>query len=117
MIADRLVEAGKVPDGVTGNVKVDPCLVFIDEVHAVTSKVSTVLLSALDERRNTTIDNVVYDFDEVVFLLATTDPGRTFGGLPKPAGQDDFTIVHPRRDGRNRMAPLRGDARAARAEP
>ena len=40
------------------------------------SKVSTVLLSAPDERRNTTIGNVVYDFDEVVFLLATTDPGR-----------------------------------------
>ena len=76
MIANRLVEAGKVPEGVKGTVKVDPCLIFIDEVHAVASKVSTVLLSALDERRNTTIDNVVYDFDEVVFLLATTDPGR-----------------------------------------
>ncbi len=76
MIADRLMETGKVPEGVTNAVKVDPCLVFIDEVHAVASKVSTVLLSALDERRNTTIGNVVYDFDEVVFLLATTDPGR-----------------------------------------
>ena len=76
MIADRLVEAGKVPEGVTGAVEVDPCLIFIDEVHGVASKVSTVLLSALDERRNTTIGNVVYDFDEVVFLLATTDPGR-----------------------------------------
>ena len=76
MIADRLVETGKVPKGVSGAVKVDPCLIFIDEVHAVASKVSTVLLSALDERRNTTIGNVVYDFDDVVFLLATTDPGR-----------------------------------------
>ena len=38
--------------------------------------VSTVLLSALDERRSTTIGNVVYSFEDVVFLLATTDPGR-----------------------------------------
>ena len=76
MIVRRLVEASKVAEGVKGTVKVDPCLIFIDEVHAVASKVSTVLLSALDERRNTTIGNVVYDCDEVVFLLATTDPGR-----------------------------------------
>jgi Holliday junction resolvasome RuvABC ATP-dependent DNA helicase subunit len=38
--------------------------------------VATVLLSALDERRNTTVGNVVYDFADVVFLLATTDPGK-----------------------------------------
>ena len=76
MIVDRLVESGKLPDGATGAVKVDRCLIFIDEVHAVASQVSTVLLSALDERRNTTIGNVVYDFEEVVFLLATTDPGK-----------------------------------------
>ena len=76
MIVDRLVEAGKLPSDATGAVKVEPCLVFIDEVHAVASQVSTVLLSALDERRNTTIGNVVYDFEAVVFLLATTDPGR-----------------------------------------
>ena len=76
MIVDRLVEAGKLPANATGTVKVEPCLIFIDEVHAVASQVSTVLLSALDERRNTTIGNVVYDFEAVVFLLATTDPGR-----------------------------------------
>ena len=76
MIVDRLVEVGKLPSDATGTVSVDPCLIFIDEVHAVASLVSTVLLSALDERRNTTIGNVVYNFDEVVFLLATTDPGR-----------------------------------------
>ena len=76
MIVDRLVEAGKLPTDAAGEVAVDPCLVFIDEVHAVASPVSTVLLSALDERRSTTIGNVVYSFEDVVFLLATTDPGR-----------------------------------------
>ena len=76
MIVERLVEAGKLPANATDAVTVDPCLIFIDEVHAVASPVSTVLLSALDERRDTTISNVVYNFEEVVFLLATTDPGR-----------------------------------------
>ena len=76
MIVERLMEAGKAPADATGEVTVDPCLIFIDEVHAVASPVSTVLLSALDERRSTTIGNVTYSFEEVVFLLATTDPGR-----------------------------------------
>ena len=76
MIVGRLVEVGRLPADASGAVDVDPCLIFIDEVHAVASQVSTVLLSALDERRNTTIGNVVYNFDDVVFLLATTDPGK-----------------------------------------
>jgi AAA+ superfamily predicted ATPase len=76
MIIDRLVDLGKVPANASGTVRVDPCLIFIDEVHAVANTVSTVLLSALDERRNTTVGNVVYDFEGVVFLLATTDPGK-----------------------------------------
>jgi Holliday junction resolvasome RuvABC ATP-dependent DNA helicase subunit len=76
MIIDRLAELDKVPEKPSGTIRVDPCLIFIDEVHAVASAVSTVLLSALDERRNTTVENVVYDFSDVVFLLATTDPGK-----------------------------------------
>ncbi len=78
MIVERLMEAGKAPGtgGRSVEVTVAPCLIFIDEVHAVASQVSTVLLSALDERRSTTIGNVVYSFEDVVFLLATTDPGR-----------------------------------------
>ena len=76
MIVDRLVELGKLPAAPVGAVDVAPCLIFIDEVHALASQVSTVLLSALDERRNTTIGNVVCNFDDVVFLLATTDPGK-----------------------------------------
>jgi Holliday junction resolvasome RuvABC ATP-dependent DNA helicase subunit len=76
MIVERLIEAEKVPSKAGGTVSVAPCLVFIDEVHAVANSVATVLLSALDERRNTTIDNVTYDFSAVVFLLATTDPGK-----------------------------------------
>ena len=75
MIVDRLVEAGKLPAKPTGSVDVAPCLIFIDEIHAVSNQVSTVLLSALDDRRNTTIVNVVYNFNDVVFFLATTDPG------------------------------------------
>ena len=76
MIVERLVEEGKVPRGASGAVQVDPCVVFIDEIHAVSATVATVLLGALDERRNTTVGNVIFDFSEVVFLLATTDPGK-----------------------------------------
>ena len=76
MIVDRLVELGKLPAEPASTVDVAPCLIFIDEVHALASQVATVLLSALDERRHTTIGNVVCNFDDVVFLLATTDPGK-----------------------------------------
>ena len=76
MIIERLAEMEKVPTEATGTVCVDPCLIFIDEIHAASNSVATVLLSALDERRNTTVGNVVYDFRDVVFLLATTDPGK-----------------------------------------
>lgn len=92
MIIERLVEMEKVPAGATGTVRVDPCLVFIDEVHAVSNAVATVLLSALDERRNTTVGNVLYDFTDVVFLLATTDPGKLSEAFQS---RPDKTILRP----------------------
>lgn len=92
MIVDRLVEDGLVPQGATGTVVVAPCLIFIDEVHAVSTAVATVLLSALDERRNTTVGNVVYDFSQVVFLLATTDPGKLSEAFQS---RPDKTILRP----------------------
>lgn len=92
MIVDRLVEAAVVPRGASGTVRVAPCLIFIDEVHAVSSAVATVLLSALDERRNTTVGNVVYDFSDVVFLLATTDPGKLSEAFQS---RPDKTVLRP----------------------
>lgn len=92
MIVERLVEMEKVPVSATGTVRVDPCLIFIDEVHAVSSSVATVLLSALDERRNTTVGNVLYDFTDVVFLLATTDPGKLSEAFQS---RPDKTILRP----------------------
>lgn len=76
MIVERLAELEKVPERPSGTIRVEPCLVFIDEVHAIHPSVATALLSALDDRRTTTVGNVVFGFDQVVFLLATTDPGR-----------------------------------------
>lgn len=76
MIIEKLQEEGKIPSGESRPVRVRPCVVMIDEVHALTPTVANVLLSALDDARLTTIDNVDYDFAEVIFLMATTDSGR-----------------------------------------
>ena len=76
MIIDRLISDGKVPNDPAGTIDVDPCLIFIDEVHAISSNVMTALLSVLDDGRTTSIDNVLYRFNRVIFLLATTDPGH-----------------------------------------
>ncbi len=54
------------------NEPISPCLIFIDEVHGINSQVATYLLSAMDDRRITGL----YDFNQVVFLLATTDKGK-----------------------------------------
>ncbi len=65
---------GKIPP-VKGKRKVARCVVFIDEIHALTKKTSVFLLSALDDARLATEGGVEYDFSEVVFLGATTDKG------------------------------------------
>ncbi|MGH8549399.1 MAG: AAA family ATPase [Methylococcales bacterium] len=76
-LLERLTQEGLVPDATgTGLVLVDPALIFIDEVHGISTSVATVLLSAMDDRRVTSIDNTLYDFSRVVFLLATTDQGK-----------------------------------------
>jgi Holliday junction resolvasome RuvABC ATP-dependent DNA helicase subunit len=70
-------------------------LIFIDEVHAIGNSVATVLLSALDDRRNTTVGNTVYSFNRVVFLLATTDPGKlteAFLSRPDRTTLRDYTL-------------------------
>jgi Holliday junction resolvasome RuvABC ATP-dependent DNA helicase subunit len=79
MIIERLVKAGKVDEHELDSAKtvvVEPCVIFIDEVHAIAAPVATALLSALDERRTTTVENTSFSFQQVVFLLATTDPGK-----------------------------------------
>lgn len=76
MLVSRLQEKRKIPARPRGNVSVQKSLIFIDEVHAISSAVATVLLSAMDDARVTTIEGVNYDFNEVIIFLATTDPGR-----------------------------------------
>ncbi len=65
---------GKIPPS-KGRRKVGKCVVFIDEIHALSKKTSVFLLSALDDARLATEDGVEYDFNDVVFLGATTDKG------------------------------------------
>lgn len=80
-IITRLKERRKLPLRTRGEVKVQSCLIFIDEVHAISNQVETALLGALEGDRRTSIDNVVYDFSDVVFILATTDSGKLGGAF------------------------------------
>ncbi|MDD5320486.1 MAG: ATP-binding protein [Methylococcales bacterium] len=76
-LLDRLEQEGLLPDDEhTGILQVLPCLIFIDEVHGIANSVATALLSAMDDRRVTSIDGQLYDFNQVIFLLATTDQGK-----------------------------------------
>jgi Holliday junction resolvasome RuvABC ATP-dependent DNA helicase subunit len=76
MIIEKLEAEDKVPDGNDKPVCLGSCVIFIDEVHALPTSVANILLSALDDARLTTIDNVDYNFRDVVFLMATTDAGK-----------------------------------------
>ena len=84
MMIERLQQRGKVPQNPQGPVRIAPSLLFIDEAHAIHPSVVTVLLGALDDARTTTIDNIDYEFHEVVLLMATTDQGK----LQKPSEAD-----------------------------
>ncbi|MFZ4699710.1 MAG: AAA family ATPase [Candidatus Methylumidiphilus sp.] len=76
-LLERLRREGLVPDDSTGGtLAIAPSLVFIDEVHGIGILAATTLLSAMDDRRTTTIDGRLYDFNPVIFLLATTDQGK-----------------------------------------
>jgi Holliday junction resolvasome RuvABC ATP-dependent DNA helicase subunit len=76
MIIEKLEAEGKVPNTHEKPVYLSSCIIFIDEVHALPTNVANILLSALDDARLTTIDNVDYNFRDVVFLMATTDAGK-----------------------------------------
>lgn len=76
MIIAKLRELGRIPQTSGTQVRVAKCLIFIDEVHAISRAVAVTLLSALDDKRITTVDRIDYDFNDVVFMLATTDPGK-----------------------------------------
>jgi Holliday junction resolvasome RuvABC ATP-dependent DNA helicase subunit len=91
----RLRERKKVPARPKGRVKVEPCLVFIDEVHAISNAVQTTLLSAMDDERIAPIEDVVFDFGQVVFILATTDPGKlseAFNSRPDKTYLRSYTL-------------------------
>jgi Holliday junction resolvasome RuvABC ATP-dependent DNA helicase subunit len=73
----RLAQAKRLDDAPADKpVVVQPVLLFIDEVHGIAGPVATSLLSAMDDSRMTSIDGRLYDFNQAIFLLATTDPGR-----------------------------------------
>jgi Holliday junction resolvasome RuvABC ATP-dependent DNA helicase subunit len=76
MIIQRLDQENKVPQDDTTPIRLASCVIFIDEVHALPSSVSNILLNALEGDQVTSIDNTLYDFSDVVFLMATTDPGK-----------------------------------------
>lgn len=76
-IIERLQQEDLVPEADEGAVVViEPALIFIDEVHGISNMVANTLLSALDDARVATIDNILYSFGNVIFLLATTDQGK-----------------------------------------
>jgi Holliday junction resolvasome RuvABC ATP-dependent DNA helicase subunit len=76
-LVDKLVENQKIPanSGAT-RISVSKALIFIDEVHAISRAVQTWLLSAIEDPRVTTLNGIEYDFNNVVFITATTDRGR-----------------------------------------
>lgn len=95
-LLERLTQEGLAPPPVgTGIVRIAPCLIFIDEVHGISAAVATALLSALDDRRITSIEGGLYDFNQAVFLLATTDQGKlseAFQSRPNKTWLRSYTL-------------------------
>lgn len=95
-LLERLAQERLVPAAPgTGTVRVEPCLIFIDEVHGISASVATALLSAMDDRRITSIEGGLYDFNRVVFLLATTDQGKlseAFQSRPNKTWLRSYTL-------------------------
>lgn len=95
-LLERLTQEELVPSGSgTGLVRVEPGLIFIDEVHGISTSVATALLSAMDDRRITSIEGGLYDFNQVVFLLATTDQGKlseAFQSRPNKTWLRSYTL-------------------------
>jgi Holliday junction resolvasome RuvABC ATP-dependent DNA helicase subunit len=75
-LVDKLIENQKVPARGGTRITVGKALIFIDEVHAISRTVQTWLLNAIEDPRVTTLNGVEYDFNNVVFITATTDRGR-----------------------------------------
>jgi hypothetical protein len=65
-LLDRLALEALLPTGPeSGSQQILPCLIFIYEVHGITNSVATALLNAMDDRRVTSIDGRLYDFNRV----------------------------------------------------
>ncbi len=95
-IIDMLRKQGKLPAG-RGHqtIVIEKCLIFVDEVHAIGRNVETALLSAMDDARITSIDQKTYDFKNVIFVLATTDPGKlseAFNSRPDKTWLPPYTL-------------------------
>ena len=95
-LLERLRLEGLVPEVAgAGTIPIEPCLIFIDEVHGIASSTAIALLSAMDDRRVTSIDGRLYDFNRVVFLLATTDQGKlseAFQSRPNKTSLRPYTL-------------------------
>ena len=99
-LVDKLVENQKILARAAGTrVVVGKALIFIDEVHAISRTVQTWLLSAIEDPRVTTLNGVEYDFNQAVFITATTESGAAPGNPAEPPDPDRAATVYAGRAG------------------
>mgnify|MGYP001000320493 CR=1 FL=1 len=91
-LVNKLSEYMKIPKKQKGKISIESCLIFIDEVHAISKDVATTLLSAMDDARITTIDGEIYDFNKVIIIMATTDSGKLSEAF---TSRPHKTYLHP----------------------